>query len=82
VVYYYLSIKISFPVALSFFHRGYKGNFATSSKLQQEIKKRTREGDVFVVDRGFRDSIDFLNELGIPIEMPAFLDKGQKQQLM
>ena len=51
----------------------------TSSKLQQEIKKWTREGDVFVVDRGFRDSVDFLNELGIPIEMPAFLDKGQKQ---
>jgi hypothetical protein len=41
--------------------------------------KWTREGDVFVVDRGFKDSVDFLNELGITTEMPAFLDKGQKQ---
>ena len=50
--------------------------FATDT---EEIKKWTREGDVFVVDRGFRDSVDFLNELVITTEMPAFLDKGQKQ---
>jgi hypothetical protein len=50
--------------------------FATDT---EEIKKWTREGDVFVVDRGFKDSVDFLNELGITTEMPAFLDKGQKQ---
>jgi hypothetical protein len=31
MVYYYLPIKISFPVALSFFHRGYKDNVALLS---------------------------------------------------
>lgn len=50
--------------------------FATDT---EEIKKWTRKGDIFVVDHGFRDSVDFLNELGTNIEMPAFLDKGQKQ---
>lgn len=37
------------------------------------------EDDVFVVDRGFRDSIDILNEIGVHTEMPSFLKKGQKQ---
>ena len=40
--------------------------FATDT---EEIKKWTREGDVFVVDRGFKDSVDFLNELGITIKV-------------
>jgi hypothetical protein len=37
------------------------------------------DGDVFIVDRGFRDSIDTLKDLGIRTEMPSFLEKGQKQ---
>jgi 3-deoxy-D-arabino-heptulosonate 7-phosphate (DAHP) synthase len=38
-----------------------------------------REGDIVVVDRGFRDSVEFLNDLGIKTEMPVFLKRGQKQ---
>jgi hypothetical protein len=38
-----------------------------------------REGDIVVVDRGFRDSFEFLNDLGIKTEMPVFLKRGQKQ---
>jgi hypothetical protein len=32
-----------------------------------------------VVDRGFRDSVELLNDLGIKTEMPVFLKRGQKQ---
>lgn len=35
--------------------------------------------DVFIVDRGFRDCQDFLEECGIDVFFPAFLEKGQKQ---
>jgi len=38
-----------------------------------------REGDIVVVGRGFRDSVEFLNDLGIKTEMPVFLKRGQKQ---
>ena len=39
----------------------------------------THEDDVFIVDRGFRDSLDILEDLGIRAEMPRLLSKGQKQ---
>ena len=45
----------------------------------EEIKNWVEEGDIFVVDRGFRDSEAVLNDLGIRMEMPAFIRKGQKQ---
>lgn len=45
----------------------------------ENVKDWVKDGDVFVVDRGFRDSVDFLEDLGIKSEMPAFLDRGQKQ---
>ncbi|CAC5387950.1 unnamed protein product [Mytilus coruscus] len=35
--------------------------------------------DVCVVDRGFRDVIDFLREQGYNVEMPVYLKKGSKQ---
>ncbi|XP_048741615.2 uncharacterized protein LOC125655389 [Ostrea edulis] len=44
-----------------------------------EIKTWVREDDIFVVDRGFRDSESLLNDLGIRMEMPAFIPRGQKQ---
>lgn len=37
-----------------------------------------KDGDVFLVDRGFRDSVDFLSDIGIKTEMPAFLKKKTK----
>jgi hypothetical protein len=44
-----------------------------------EIKGWVKEDDIFVVDRGFRDSESLLQDIGIRMEMPAFLQKGQKQ---
>ena len=45
----------------------------------QEIKDFLQEDDLFIVDRGFRDSLTLLEDLGIRAEMPSFLNKGQKQ---
>jgi hypothetical protein len=43
------------------------------------FKDLLQEGDVFIVDRGFRDSLELLADLGIQAEMPTLLSKGQKQ---
>ena len=32
-----------------------------------------------MVDRGFRDSIDFLEKIGLKHEMPDYLSRGCKQ---
>ena len=45
----------------------------------ESVKSWLHEDDVMIVDRGFRDSLDFLHEFGIKTEMPSFLNKGQKQ---
>ncbi|XP_053405404.1 uncharacterized protein LOC128558951 [Mercenaria mercenaria] len=45
----------------------------------EEIKSFVAENDVFIVDRGFRDSLAMLEDMGIHAEMPAFMQKGQKQ---
>jgi 3-deoxy-D-arabino-heptulosonate 7-phosphate (DAHP) synthase len=45
----------------------------------EDLSNWLREGDIVVVDRGFRDSVEFLNDLGIKTEMPVFLKRGQKQ---
>ena len=45
----------------------------------EEMKEWVNEEDVFIVDRGFRDSLELLDDLGIQAKMPAFLKKGEKQ---
>lgn len=45
----------------------------------EEIKSWVRPNDIFVVDRGFRDSVELLKDLGIQPEIPAFLKPGEKQ---
>ena len=45
----------------------------------EEIKQWVKPSDIFVVDRGFRDSLQLLQDLGIQTEIPAFLNKGDKQ---
>lgn len=45
----------------------------------EDIQDWLQQDDILVVDRGFRDSIDFLDSLGIKAHMPAFLPKGHKQ---
>lgn len=44
----------------------------------EEIREWLNEDDVVVVDRGFRDSVELLNEFGIHSEMPAFSKKKQQ----
>jgi hypothetical protein len=39
----------------------------------EEMKEWIREDDVFIVDRGFRDSQALFSDLGIHKEMPSFL---------
>lgn len=53
-----------------------KHNFQTN---MEHIKDWLQEEDILIVDRGFRDSISFLEDLGIKAQMPFFLPKGQKQ---
>ncbi|OWF49584.1 uncharacterized protein LOC110451517 isoform X2 [Mizuhopecten yessoensis] len=45
----------------------------------EDIKNWVEENDIFIVDRGFRDSLELLEDLGIKAEMPCFMQKGQKQ---
>ncbi|XP_061176014.1 uncharacterized protein LOC133184966 [Saccostrea echinata] len=45
----------------------------------EEMKSWLKEDDVFVVDRGFRDTGDVLEDLGIQMEMPSFIQRGDKQ---
>ena len=45
----------------------------------EEIRAWFSDQDVVIVDRGFRDSIEFLKEFGINAEMPSFLNKTSKQ---
>ncbi|CAC5410204.1 unnamed protein product [Mytilus coruscus] len=50
-----------------------------STTDNEQIKSWLQKDDVVIVDRGFRDSIDLLEELEIQTEMPSFLKKGQSQ---
>ncbi|KAK3095980.1 hypothetical protein FSP39_021599 [Pinctada imbricata] len=45
----------------------------------EDIRNWVEKDDTFVVDRGFRDSLTLLEDLGIKAEMPRFLGRGDKQ---
>jgi hypothetical protein len=45
---------------------------------QTTLKNFFKPNDVFVVDRGFRDCISYLNDLGLQAEMPSFLEKAHQ----
>ncbi|XP_076085751.1 uncharacterized protein LOC143056545 [Mytilus galloprovincialis] len=45
----------------------------------EEFKKWVAEDDIMIVDRGFRDALDLLQEMGIQTKMPAFNKKGESQ---
>lgn len=45
----------------------------------EDMKDWLKEDDVMVVDRGFRDAMEFLKESGLRVEMPSYLQKGAKQ---
>lgn len=46
---------------------------------REDVLKWVEEDDIFIIDRGFRDSVAYLEELGIQAIMPAFMKKGEKQ---
>ena len=48
-------------------------------KNEEDIKHWVQENDVAIVDRGFRDAIEFLAKHGLHVEMPTYLKKGQSQ---
>jgi hypothetical protein len=43
-----------------------------------DINDFVKDNDIFVVDRGFRDSLTLLEDLGIKAAMPSFMKKGEK----
>ena len=49
------------------------------SSNMEHMKEWLQEQDLLIVDRGFRDATDFLQDIGISCKMPPFLRKGQKQ---
>lgn len=66
------------------YHADYKNNDANiikhNFKLNMEqMTDWITEGDILILDRGFRDAVDFLEEMGVHSKMPSFLKKGQKQ---
>lgn len=38
-----------------------------------------KKDDIIILDRGFRDSIEFLNDIGFCTKFPAFLGPKEKQ---
>ncbi len=44
----------------------------------QGIKTWLHDDDIIIVDRGFRDAVNSMEELGFQVKIPAFL-KGKKQ---
>jgi len=45
----------------------------------EEMRAWFKEGDIVLVDRGYRDATDFLVGLGISYQMPAFLQRNERQ---
>ncbi len=48
------------------------------SKNQQDLDNLFRPDDLFVIDRGFRDSINYLESKGYSYRMPCFLGKRKQ----
>ncbi|CAF3420891.1 unnamed protein product, partial [Rotaria sp. Silwood2] len=46
---------------------------------QENILSWLKAGDTLVVDRGFRDVIDYVKSLGFKVYMPLFLSKSKKK---
>ena len=63
----------------------YNGNLNDATIMKKIMKTETHfnnlleKGDLFIVDRGFRDCKEFLKELGFFVEMPALMNKKEKQ---
>ena len=44
-----------------------------------KLKSYFKNDDLFIMDRGFRDILDYLDSIGIEAKMPAYLEKNKKQ---
>ena len=45
----------------------------------ENINEWMKDGDICIVDRGFRDAVEYLEERGYNVKMPFYLKKGKKQ---
>lgn len=45
----------------------------------EEMRAWFQPGDIFLVDRGYRDAIPTLERLGINVQMPSLLERGEQQ---
>ena len=63
----------------------YEGNVNDATILKHILSTNDKlvsilsVGDVFVLDRGFRDCLSFVESKGYSAKMPSFLDKDKKQ---
>ena len=48
-------------------------------KNYEDILTWIQDGDIIILDRGFRDSLGVLNALGIDAAMPSFLEPNRRQ---
>ena len=48
----------------------------------EDINTWLKPNDIVIVDRGFRDAVTFIEEVGLRVHMPAFLTKSQKQHMV
>jgi hypothetical protein len=49
------------------------------NKDVHSLKTWLQPNDILLVDRGYRDSLPFLNSIGIKTKMPSYLPRGEKQ---
>lgn len=52
------------------------------SELENDLngmREWLQAGDIFVVDRGYRDAVAVLETMGIMVKMPSLLEQGQRQ---
>lgn len=45
----------------------------------EELVNWYQEGDIVIVDRGYRDAVDDFEEMGLIVKMPPLLQAGQRQ---
>ncbi|KYN12400.1 hypothetical protein ALC57_15429, partial [Trachymyrmex cornetzi] len=48
-------------------------------QVAREFREWFQNGDIFILDRGYRDSGPILQQLGISVKMPAFLQRNERQ---
>ena len=50
-----------------------------SLKTSDFLRSLFEPGDIFILDRGFRDVEPYLKDRGFDVKMPHFLDAGKNQ---